>query len=474
MRSQAALGVCLQGGEAHVQWRAGHAAGVGAAAAAAASIHSRRDYGSAPTNTMTKRAERALWEATRAGAQQCTGNTAQGPAQPPQQPPCDGPQLLQPAAADPRQAAAAGSSLLSAAGGGGVRAAQPAAAADGGSAGAGLPSKRRRLSPEARDGCQLLGGGDDWAAAVPASPTQAQAALLSEEPAAVDNSLGTAERDGRPGGAKCVLSDDRVICHADVDSFYCQAGPAPRARPAAARQRPGTSSTSPAPAVCRGVCAHGCRVCRWSAWTIPALWASPWQSRSSTRAALWPARMRCWPSAVAPGLPAHHLPWAACFMWWPTCGMNPDRAAEASQALAGSRRTRRLPLWSRCPTLVSSSAATPAPALGGTHRSGVRAQARAAGVRCGDGVGAAGRAHIKHLIDMGAVSLEQALQRCPTLQVRPMRTDRYRQVCWPQHGLPSCPHAACSCTAARPCLPVRVLPARPAHVAGCVRAPAIL
>lgn len=55
-------------------------------------------------------------------------------------------------------------------------------------------------------------------------------------------------------------------------------------------------------------------------------------------------------------------------------------------------------------------------------------QARAAGVRCGDGVGAGGRKHIQHLINMGAVSLEEAMKRCPTLQVRPMRTGRYRQV----------------------------------------------
>ena len=55
-------------------------------------------------------------------------------------------------------------------------------------------------------------------------------------------------------------------------------------------------------------------------------------------------------------------------------------------------------------------------------------QARAAGVRCGDGVGAAGRTQIHHLVKMGAVSVEEALKRCPGLQIRPMRTDRYRQV----------------------------------------------
>ena len=55
-------------------------------------------------------------------------------------------------------------------------------------------------------------------------------------------------------------------------------------------------------------------------------------------------------------------------------------------------------------------------------------QARAAGVRCGDGVGAGGRKHIQHLIDMEAVSVEECMKKCPTLQIRPMRTTRYRQV----------------------------------------------
>lgn len=55
-------------------------------------------------------------------------------------------------------------------------------------------------------------------------------------------------------------------------------------------------------------------------------------------------------------------------------------------------------------------------------------QARAAGVRCGDGVGDAGRISIAWLKEIGAVSLAEAQRRCPGLQVRPMRPDRYRQV----------------------------------------------
>ncbi|GAB4815205.1 hypothetical protein N2152v2_002251, partial [Parachlorella kessleri] len=54
--------------------------------------------------------------------------------------------------------------------------------------------------------------------------------------------------------------------------------------------------------------------------------------------------------------------------------------------------------------------------------------ARAAGIRCGDGAGAGGRTHVPHLRAMGAASLEECRRRCPGLQVRPMRTDRYRQV----------------------------------------------
>lgn len=38
-------------------------------------------------------------------------------------------------------------------------------------------------------------------------------------------------------------------------------------------------------------------------------------------------------------------------------------------------------------------------------------EARAAGVRCGDGVGAGGRTNISRLKDMGAVSAEEAIRR---------------------------------------------------------------
>ena len=81
---------------------------------------------------------------------------------------------------------------------------------------------------------------------------------------------------------------------------------------------------------------------------------------------------------------------------------------------------------------------------------GCSMQARAAGVKCGDGVGEAGRASIQRLKDMGAVSLAEAKRKCPALQIRPMRTDRYRQV-----GLPNsfCVLYCCapeSCNADRP------------------------
>lgn len=44
-------------------------------------------------------------------------------------------------------------------------------------------------------------------------------------------------------------------------------------------------------------------------------------------------------------------------------------------------------------------------------------QARAAGIRCGDGAGAGGRANVPHLVAMGAMSLEECRRRCPGLQV---------------------------------------------------------
>ncbi|KAK9807873.1 hypothetical protein WJX72_011771 [[Myrmecia] bisecta] len=62
-------------------------------------------------------------------------------------------------------------------------------------------------------------------------------------------------------------------------------------------------------------------------------------------------------------------------------------------------------------------------------------EARAAGVRCGDGVGAGGRSNIKWLQEVGAVSMEEAKRRCPGLVVRPMRTERYRQVAGQVHDL---------------------------------------
>ena len=55
-------------------------------------------------------------------------------------------------------------------------------------------------------------------------------------------------------------------------------------------------------------------------------------------------------------------------------------------------------------------------------------EAKARGIQKGDGVGKQGIANIKNLQDIGAVPLEKALERCPGLQVRPMRTDRYREV----------------------------------------------
>eukprot|EP00961_Rhodomonas_salina_P013654 182951-Rhodomonas_salina.1 len=60
-------------------------------------------------------------------------------------------------------------------------------------------------------------------------------------------------------------------------------------------------------------------------------------------------------------------------------------------------------------------------------------EAKAKGIRKGDGVGAGGRAaaaagceRLKGLV--ARVSREEALHMCPDLQIRPMRTHRYRQV----------------------------------------------
>ena len=58
-----------------------------------------------------------------------------------------------------------------------------------------------------------------------------------------------------------------------------------------------------------------------------------------------------------------------------------------------------------------------------------------AGIKKGDGVGAGGRAGIPHLIEIGAISLQEARQRCPGLAVLPMRTARYRKVGSIIHGI---------------------------------------
>eukprot|EP00928_Gymnodinium_smaydae_P015669 TRINITY_DN15801_c0_g1_i2.p1 TRINITY_DN15801_c0_g1~~TRINITY_DN15801_c0_g1_i2.p1 ORF type:complete len:573 (+),score=46.47 TRINITY_DN15801_c0_g1_i2:231-1949(+) len=50
------------------------------------------------------------------------------------------------------------------------------------------------------------------------------------------------------------------------------------------------------------------------------------------------------------------------------------------------------------------------------------------GLRKGDGVGAQGRANISFLAEMGSMSMDECRRRCPGLVVRPMRTERYRQV----------------------------------------------
>ena len=54
-------------------------------------------------------------------------------------------------------------------------------------------------------------------------------------------------------------------------------------------------------------------------------------------------------------------------------------------------------------------------------------EAKAAGLRKGDGVGAQGRAQIERLVQMGSISLDECREKCPGLAVRPMRTDRYRE-----------------------------------------------
>eukprot|EP00965_Chrysotila_dentata_P167573 5533892-Pleurochrysis_carterae.AAC.4 len=54
-------------------------------------------------------------------------------------------------------------------------------------------------------------------------------------------------------------------------------------------------------------------------------------------------------------------------------------------------------------------------------------EAKAAGLRKGDGVGDRGRAAIAHLREMGSISLAEANAKCPGLIVLPMRVERYRQ-----------------------------------------------
>ena len=54
------------------------------------------------------------------------------------------------------------------------------------------------------------------------------------------------------------------------------------------------------------------------------------------------------------------------------------------------------------------------------------AEAKATGLRKGDGVGAQGRSNISSLIEMGSIGVEEARRRCPGLVVLPMRVERYR------------------------------------------------
>lgn len=55
-------------------------------------------------------------------------------------------------------------------------------------------------------------------------------------------------------------------------------------------------------------------------------------------------------------------------------------------------------------------------------------EARAHGIRCGDGAGAQGRASIPHLRAMKAKSIDECKQACPGLIVKTMRPERYREV----------------------------------------------
>lgn len=55
-------------------------------------------------------------------------------------------------------------------------------------------------------------------------------------------------------------------------------------------------------------------------------------------------------------------------------------------------------------------------------------EAKAGGIRKGDGVGAQGRANIGFLVEMKSMSLDECRRRCPQLVIKPMRVDRYREV----------------------------------------------
>ena len=55
------------------------------------------------------------------------------------------------------------------------------------------------------------------------------------------------------------------------------------------------------------------------------------------------------------------------------------------------------------------------------------AEAKAFGLRKGDGVGARGRAQIDSLIRMNSMGLAECRRRCPGLIIKPMRVDRYRE-----------------------------------------------
>ena len=204
---------------------------------------------------MTKRAERALWEATRTGpgVQQPAASAGQCPARPQRA------SSAQHTPAEPsagqRQAPLQAGSWLAGAAGSGVRAGEVAADAGGASSGAGTSSKRRRLSPDSWASPELQELEDAWdAGGVSESPDVAAASRSPDEPFAVDSSAACAPHTGQPGGVKCVLSDSRVVIHADVDSFYCQARPAatalrqglavPQLRRAAASRRARRSSSS--------------------------------------------------------------------------------------------------------------------------------------------------------------------------------------------------------------------------------------